>query len=121
MIDEKLIKNGTPKRRPFGEEEGGLALRSRLDFSLAWLCRIGHGQLANRSGDFLPVLLAVLNRHASSGSQFTVALGLRIQRELFLLGLATNFLRNDESVRVDRSDRALGEMRRRLGYFRLGS
>src|SRR5438132_7358053 len=96
--------------------KGTLLLRP----SLARLCGVGYRQLANGSGDLLAVLLAILNGYASASGQITVALGLRVQGEPLLFCLAANFLRNDNCVRVDRSDRSLGAMRRRLGYFRLG-
>src|SRR5690242_8845370 len=103
--------------RPFlGGGRGTLALR----WCFAWLRSCGRRQLANGSGDMLAILLAILNGHASTSSQITVALSLGVDGELRLFGLAANFLADDDFVRVDRSDRSLGEMRRRLGCFRLG-
>src|SRR5438552_5457868 len=71
-------------RRPFwGGGRGTLTLRSG-----SRSCR----QLANRGSDLLSVFLAILNRHASTRSEISVALCLRVERETRLLGLAANFL-----------------------------
>src|SRR5207237_8168031 len=48
-------------------------------------------------------------------------LRLRIDSESDLFCLAANLFGNDHLIRFDRSDRTLGEMRRRLGCFRLGT
>src|SRR5438477_8306553 len=93
----------------FGRRKGTLALR----WCFAWLRSCGRRQLANGSGDILAILLAVLNGHASTSSQITVALSLGVDGELRLFGLAANLLRDDDVVRVNRSDRSLGEVRRR--------
>src|SRR2546427_200916 len=54
-------------------------------------------------------------------STISVPLCLRVQREALLLRLTANFFADHQLVRVDRSDRTLGEMRCGLDCFRLGN
>src|SRR5437763_996758 len=103
-----------------GGGRGTLALRSRPECGLVRLSSGFCRQLVNSGSDLLAVLLTVLNRDASTSSQITVTLCLRVQRKARLLLLAANFPGNHQSVRINRSDRTLGEMRRRMGCFRLG-
>src|SRR5947207_2844217 len=106
------VKKRTLKRASFWEEEGGtLALRSRPECGLFRWSSVLRRQLAHSSGKLLAVFLAVLHGNASTSSQITVALCLRVQREARLLLLAANFPGNHHSVRINRSDRTLGEMR----------
>src|ERR1041385_637059 len=68
-------RRGRPKTAShLGGGRGTLALRS----SFSRLRSCGYRQLANGSCDILAVLLAILNRYASSSGQSTVALGLRV-------------------------------------------
>src|SRR3989442_15997306 len=103
-----------------GGGRGTLTLRSPPKRGLGRLSRLLDGCFPHSSGDLFAVLLAVLNRDASAGGQISVPLCLRVQREALLLRLTANFFGDRQLVRVDRSDRTLGEMRCGLDCFRLG-
>src|SRR6516162_2190910 len=107
-------------RRPFGRRKGTLTLRSWLR---SWFAPFGSrlcSQFTNGSRDISAVDFPVLNRHTRTRCQITRTLRFRIDCESDLLRLAANLLGNDQLIRIDRSDRTLGEMCSGLGCFRLG-
>ena len=117
---EQKNKGAGNCRRPFGRRKGTLTLRSWLR---SWFAPFGSrlcSQFTNGSRDISAVDFPVLNRHTRTRCQITRTLRFRIDCESDLLRLAANLLGNDQLIRIDRSDRTLGEMRRRLGCFRLG-
>jgi hypothetical protein len=123
-MDQGSFENRKIRRRKFGAFLGGgkgtLALRSRLVCCFARLGSRVRRQLPDRSGDVLVIEFAVLHGHTRPDDQITEPLRLKVDRERYWLCLAANLFGDDHLVRFDRSDRALGEMGRRLGCFRLG-